>query len=82
MYLFVEQFGAFVAKHQRRLRVLHEQQRLEEVPLLQLEQVLISGNGVGLSSDAVRACAEVGIPIHFVSQSGTPYASLYSWPEY
>lgn len=78
MYLFVEQFGAFVAKHQRRLRVLHEQQRLEEVPLLQLEQVLISGNGVGLSSDAVRACAEVGIPIHFVSQSGTPYASLYS----
>ncbi len=78
MYLLVEQYGAFVAKHQRRLRVLHEQQRLEEVPLLHLEQVIVSGNGVGISSDAVRACAEEGIPIHFVSQSGTPYASLYS----
>jgi CRISPR-associated protein Cas1 len=40
--------------------------------------VLISGSGVSLSADAVRECAERGIPIHFISKSGTPYASLYS----
>ncbi len=78
MYLFVEAFGAFIARHQRRLRVLHEQQRLHEVPLLHLEQVIICGKGVGISSDAVRACSEEGIPIHFLGSSGTPYASLYS----
>lgn len=78
MYLFVDQYGAFVARHQRRLRVLKEQQRLHEVPLLHLEQVIISGKGISISSDAVRACSDEGIPIHFLGSSGTPYASLYS----
>lgn len=78
MYLFVEAFGAFIARHQRRLRVMQEKKRLHEVPLLHLEQVLICGKGVGISSDAVRACSDEGIPIHFLGSSGTPYASLYS----
>ncbi len=78
MYLFVDQYGAFVARYQRRLRVLKEQQRLHEVPLLHLEQVIISGKGISISSDAVRACSDEGIPIHFLGSSGTPYASLYS----
>lgn len=78
MYLFVQTYGAFIAKHQGRLRVTKDKERLEEAPLLHLEQVLISGKGIGLSSDVVRACSEEGIPIHFVSSSGTPYSSLYS----
>jgi len=40
--------------------------------------VLIAGNGVSISADAVRECAERGIPIHFVSGTGSAYASLYS----
>ncbi|MCA9934225.1 MAG: CRISPR-associated endonuclease Cas1, partial [Anaerolineales bacterium] len=35
-------------------------------------------SGVSISADAVRACTELGIPIHFLSGTGTPYASLYS----
>ncbi|MBP1467339.1 CRISPR-associated endonuclease Cas1 [Candidatus Chloroploca sp. M-50] len=78
MHLFVQEKGAFIAKHQGRLRVMKAKDRLNEVPLLHLQQVLINGGGVSISSDAIRACAEEGIPIHFVSSNGTPHSSLYS----
>ncbi len=51
---------------------------LVQAPLLHLESVLIAGNGIGISADAVKECAERGIPIHFVSGTGNAYASLYS----
>lgn len=78
MDLLVDEHGTFIAKHQGRLRVLKEKTKLTEVPLLHLNQVIVSGRGVGISSDAIRACSEAGIPIHFLSPSGTPYSSLYS----
>ena len=31
-----------------------------------------------VSAETIRACTEAGIPIHFMSSRGTPYASLYS----
>jgi CRISPR-associated protein Cas1 len=77
MHLIVEQRGVFVSKHQGRLRVEQGKQRLAEVPLLHLEQVLICSNGVGISSDVVRACATEGIPIHFLNSSdGDDYGTL------
>lgn len=78
MYLVVQERGTFISKHQGRLRVSKERARLQEAPLLHLQQVIVSGGGVGISSDAIRACAEEGIPIHFISANGTPHASLYS----
>lgn len=78
MYLFVDAKGAFIGKHQGRLRVTREKERLQELPLMHLDQVLVGGSGVSISSDAVRACSEAGIPIHFLSATGAPYASLYS----
>lgn len=79
MWLIVEQFGAFVGKHQGRLRVMQGKERLQEVPLLHLEQVLIGSDGVSLSSDVVRACAEEGIPIHFLNlDNGDDYGTLVS----
>ncbi|PDW04664.1 CRISPR-associated endonuclease Cas1 [Candidatus Viridilinea mediisalina] len=78
MHLFVQEKGAFIAKHQGRLRVNKEKTRLQEVPLLHLQQVIVNGGGVGISSDAIRACSEEGIPIHFISSNGTPHSSLYS----
>jgi len=78
MQLFVDVKGSFISKHQGRLRVSKDKVRLQEVPLLHLEQVIVSGGGVGISSDAIRACAEEGIPIHFIGQSERPHASLYS----
>lgn len=77
MELVVETYGAFISKHQGRLRVEKGKERLAEVPLLHLEQVLICSNGVGISSDAVRACCEEGIPIHFLNgHDGNDYGTL------
>jgi len=76
--LIVEEFGSFIGKHSERLIVTKGDAKLAQAPLLYLEAVLITGNGVSISADAVRECAERGIPIHFVSGTGSPYASLYS----
>lgn len=78
MHLFVDEKGSFISKHQGRLRVSKERQVLQEVPIMHLQHVIINGGGVGISSDAVRACAEEGIPIHFIGQSDRPTAALYS----
>src|SRR5438477_161295 len=72
--LIVEGPGLFVGKHQGRLRVSRDKATLNEAPLLHLRQVVLVGGGIGISSDAVRACSEEGIPIHFLSSSGTALA--------
>ncbi len=77
-HLVVDQYGAFIGKHSGRLRVTKDKEKLAEAPLLHLEQVLVTGRGIGLSADAIRACCTAGVPIYFVDQRGRPYAALYS----
>lgn len=77
-HLIVDEYGAFISKHSERLIVKRKDEKLAQVPLLHLESVLIASQGVSISADAVRECAERGIPIHFISGSGKPYAGLYS----
>ncbi len=74
--LLLDEFGSFLGKKGERLRVLRRGEVVVERPLYGLEHVLVLANGVGLSSDAVRACAEQGIAISLVSRSGKPYAKL------
>src|ERR1700680_1712144 len=78
MELIVEGKGTFVGKHQGRLRVTRDRETIAEAPLIHLKQVLIVDGGVSISSDAIRACCEEGIPIHFLSHNGTPIAGLYA----
>ena len=77
-HLIVDQYGAFIGKHSGRLRVTKDKEKLAEAPLLHLEQVLVTGKGIGLSADAIHACCTAGIPIYFVDSRGRPYAALYS----
>ena len=77
-HLIVDQYGAFLGKHQGRLQVTKDKEKLAEAPLLHLEQVLITGEGIGLSADAIRACCTAGIPIYFLDPAGRPYAALYA----
>ncbi len=76
--LVVDQYGAFLSKHQGRLRVTVKDERLAEAPIMHLRQIVITGRGVSLSSDVIAACCEEGIPIHFLSSRGQPVAGLYS----
>lgn len=76
--LIADQFGTHVGKYQGRLKVTQNGDTLAQAPLLHLETVTIAGRGVSISADAIRACTERGIPIHFLGRRGTPYAALYS----
>ncbi len=76
--LIADQFGSHVGKYSERLKVTRQKEVLTQAPLLHLESVTIASSGVSISAEAIRACVEHGIPIHFLSGSGTPYASLYS----
>jgi CRISPR-associated protein Cas1 len=78
MHLIVEQRASFISKHQGRLRVSQNKQPVTEVPLLHLEQLIITASGISISSDAVKACVEQGIPVHFLDGTGQAYASLYA----
>ncbi len=79
-HLVVEDFGRHIGKHQERLRVtdLKSGDTVIEAPLLYLESVLIASRGVSVSADAIAACTERGIPVHFVDGYGHAFAALYS----
>lgn len=74
--LLVDEYGSFVGKHGERLRILVKGELVTERPLVGLEHVLVLAGGVALSADAIRECAERGVPISLVSRSGKPYAKL------
>jgi CRISPR-associated protein Cas1 len=77
-HLIVEEYGSFIGKKSERLSVTCQGEKKVEAPLLHLETVLVGGRGVSVSSDAVAACVEAGIPIHFLDAHGHPVGSLYS----
>jgi len=77
-HLVVVEYGAHVGKYSQRLKVTKKGETLAQAPLIHLESVTIAGSGVSISAEAVRECTERGIPIHFLSRRGVPYASLYS----
>jgi CRISPR-associated protein Cas1 len=77
-HLIVETRGAFVGKHSERLMVTANDETIVQAPLMHLESVLIATNAAGVSAEAVRECAERGIPIHFLDGRGKPFASMYS----
>ncbi len=76
--LIADQFGSHIGKYQGRLKVTQAKEVLAQAPILHLESVTVANSGVSISAAAVRACTEQGVPIHFLSGTGAPYASLYS----
>src|SRR5438874_12330672 len=72
--LIVDQIGAYVGKYSERIRVTVKKVVVAEAPLLFLEQVLVAGRAITMSSDAIEACCERGIPVYFLSFRGEPYA--------
>lgn len=77
-HLIIEQRGAFIHKHSERLVVTVKDETVAQAPLMHLEGVLIATSAATITADAIRECAERGIPIHWVDGTGEPYASLYS----
>ena len=76
--VFVEGFGVLVGKKSERLVVKKKGEVLFERPFFEVERVIVATEGATVSSSAVHECVKAGIPIEFISYSGTPYASLVS----
>lgn len=77
-HLITDSFGSHIGKYSERLKVTHKEGTLVEAPLLHLKSVLITNRGISMSSDAVEACCERGIPIHYLDAIGYVYASVMS----
>jgi CRISPR-associated protein Cas1 len=77
-HLFIQDYGAFVSKHQGRLRITVKGERQQDAPLLHLETLTLADHGVSISADAIAACARYGIPVHIVDSRGDPVASMYA----
>jgi len=76
--LYADQFGTHIGKYSERLKWTKGTETLSQAPLLHLQSVTIASKGVSISADAIAACCERGIPIHFIDRSGDSYASLYA----
>ena len=76
--LVVDQFGVFLGKKSERVRVQKGGEVLIEVPLLDLDHILIASDGVALSSDLIYECSTRGIHITFLTGAGEPYATVLS----
>lgn len=74
--LVVNEPGLFVGKHSERVVVRRKDAVLAQAPLLDLEQVIVLGNGVSFSSDLVRECGQHGIPVLFLDERGDPSGAL------
>ncbi|MCR4434065.1 MAG: CRISPR-associated endonuclease Cas1 [Caldiserica bacterium] len=78
MILIADRFGQFIGRTSERVVIREKGKTVQEIPFFQVEQILVVGAGISLSSDLVRDCAERGITITFLSSSGTPLARLSS----
>jgi CRISPR-associated protein Cas1 len=76
--LVVEDFGSYLGKHSERLQIKVKGNVIREAPLVHLRQVIITARSASVSTDAIRACCEHGIPISFLSGGGKPYARIDS----
>lgn len=77
-HLVVEEYGSFVSKHQGRLQVTCNKEKRAEAPIMHLETLMLAGHGVSISTDALAACAEQGIPVFVMDSRGAPLASMYA----
>ncbi len=76
-HLVVDTFGAFIGKHGERLIVTKGKETLAQAPLMHLKDVTIGSVGVSISSDALKACCERGIPSYFMD-GNDHFASVHS----
>jgi CRISPR-associated protein Cas1 len=77
-YLIADTFGTHIGKYSGRLKITQGKTVLQQAPLLHLQAVHVVSRGVSISSDAIAACVEQGIPIYFLDDYGGAYASLYA----
>ncbi|WP_129628484.1 CRISPR-associated endonuclease Cas1 [Candidatus Oscillochloris fontis] len=75
--LYVNDQGANIRKRDNQIIVSRGNTTLQVVPIHKLEQLIVMGRGVQLSTALLITLLEAGVPVTFTNQSGTRhYATL------
>lgn len=79
--LYVQEQGTTVRKRAQRVLITRDEQTLQEVPLKKIDQVVLMGLGVQLSTALLVDLLSRGIPVTLTNQSGSRhYATLTAGP--
>jgi CRISP-associated protein Cas1 len=79
--LYVQEQGATVRKRDNQILITKEGQTLQEVPLAKLDQVVLMGRGVQMSTALLVDLLERGVPVTLTNQYGSRhYATLSAGP--
>lgn len=76
--LTVQDYGSFLGLKSERIQVRKGRETVQEVPFFQVEQVVLVGRGMSLSTDLLAECADRGIPLHILTPMGKPATMLVS----
>src|SRR5919206_1063291 len=75
--LYVQAQGTKVRKKDNQVLVTKQEQTLQEIPLAQLDQVVLMGRGVQISTALLVDLLMKGIPVFITNQQGSKvYAAL------
>src|SRR5689334_10391006 len=79
--LYIQEQGATVRKKDNQILVTKDGQTLREVPLAKLDQVVLMGRGVQMSTALLVDLIERGVPVTLTNQHGSRhYATLTAGP--
>ena len=68
--------GSFLGKSGEQFRITRKDEPEVLVPARKVEQILVLGSGISVSSDAIGMADELGTEIGFASYYGKPLARL------
>jgi len=77
--LLISTPGVFIGKTRKGISVKEKGVMKYQAPLLNLKHITILSQGVTISSNVIRQCAESKIPVDFVGFDGKPYAKIYAF---
>jgi CRISPR-associated protein Cas1 len=75
--IYLTQQGTTLRKEQGRFIVQHAQENELEIPIREVERILVFGN-IQLTTSVISTCLESGIPIVFLTQLGEYKGHLWS----
>lgn len=76
MELVIHQFGCFLGVNQRGLTIKIKGVNVNENITSSLRHITIIGNGISISTDAIKFCAEKNITIDLFDNKGQHYAGI------
>jgi len=85
MTLYMETYGLSLRKSGGAFRVLRDNKKLDEIPAIMVDSIIISNEGTSISGGAVSLCIKNNIPVFFMPKNGAqPYVLgpvESKWPE-